>query len=465
MLALLLALAAPAPAPAATRFTIHGAGFGHGIGMSQYGAQGYARHGYRYARILAHYYTGTRLGAISPNTRVRVLLTSGNRTVTVTHATRVSGMRLRASLTYLAVPSRGRVLVRAVGARKPVGRFSSAAFSGRGYTVMAERSDFGLAGGGWRGTLRVTPAGDVVNELGVDDYVRGIVGVEESPSWRPEALKAQAVAARTYAITAGGAGSILYDDTRSQAYGGVARESPTTDAAVRATRGQVVTYHGVPVVTFFFSTSGGRTENIEDSFLGSAPEPWLKSVPDPYDTISPLHRWTLRMSFARAARELGPNVRGRLRGIRVLERGRSPRIVRAQVVGTRGVTTVTGSILRSAFGAYDTWMSFTAIETKKAKPKRGGSGGGSGSGGGKGGGAAPARVARLPSPPLPGLAGTVMAPTRSASVERRTGRRWVRVARVRLRRGGRYAWAARRPGVYRIRAAGDPGPAVTLTRP
>ena len=120
----------------------------------------------------------------------------------------------------------------------------------------------------------------------------GVVSRESPASWPIEALKAQAVAARTYAITTtkGGNGFDHYPDTRSQVYGGVAAETASTDRAVAETRGQVVTYDGEPVITYFFSTSGGRTENVENS-LGGAPQPWLRSVEDPYDDVSPRHRW------------------------------------------------------------------------------------------------------------------------------------------------------------------------------
>src|SRR4029453_7120150 len=95
----------------------------------------------------------------------------------------------------------------------------------------------------------------------------GVVARESPSSWPLEALKAQAVTARTYAITTSKAGTGFdqYADTRSQVYGGVAAESIATNAAVAATGGQVVTYDGAPVVTYFFSTSGGRTENVENS--------------------------------------------------------------------------------------------------------------------------------------------------------------------------------------------------------
>ncbi len=109
-----------------------------------------------------------------------------------------------------------------------------------------------------------------VNAVDLEDYVRGVISWEMPSGWAPEALKVQAVAARTYAITTsvGGAGFDLYADTRSQMYGGVAAETPSTDAAVAATRGQVVTYNGAPVITYFSASSGGHTENVAERLAG-----------------------------------------------------------------------------------------------------------------------------------------------------------------------------------------------------
>ena len=119
--------------------------------------------------------------------------------------------------------------------------------------------------------LEFRPAGSAASTRSTRSRSRttcaGVVARESPSSWPTEALKAQAVAARTYAITTSkaGAGFDQYADTRSQVYGGVAAETPSTNAAVAATRGQVVTYDGEPVVTYFFSTSGGRTENVENT--------------------------------------------------------------------------------------------------------------------------------------------------------------------------------------------------------
>ena len=137
----------------------------------------------------------------------------------------------------------------------------------------------GTRNGRYRGALELRAVGgrlQAINALDLEDYVRGVVSAESPSTWPAEALKAQAVAARTYAVTTNVGtttdGIDQYADTRSQMYKGVAAEYPTTDAAVAATAGQVVAQNGKPVTTYFFSTSGGHTENVEDSFIGALPQ-------------------------------------------------------------------------------------------------------------------------------------------------------------------------------------------------
>ena len=267
-------------------------------------------------------------------------------------------------------------------------------------------------------------------------------------SWPAAALRAQAVAARTYAIATSknGDGFDQYADTRSQMYPGISGEHPRTDAAVAGTAGEVVAYEGKPIVTYYFSTSGGRTENVENSFLGAEPAPYLKSVADPYDTASPRHRWTVRMTLGQASARLGGLVKGYLRQIRVLSRGRSPRVVRAQVVGTRGRTSVTGPQLRSKLGLFDTWARFTVITANAVRgdgntPEPAGGDGrpaGPGAGGAeprRGGvaGRAPCVARRASRRPAAAgaIAGRVTPATagRWAVVERFAGRAWVGAVR------------------------------------
>ena len=124
-------------------------------------------------------------------------------------------------------------------------------------------------------------------------------------AWPPEALKAQAVAARSYALAnlAKGKDYDLYADTRSQVYGGLDAEVPATNDAVDATKGEVVLYDGKVANTLFFSTSGGRTASAAET-TGTG-VPYLVSVVDPYDTASPYHDWgPVLFDAAKVAKQL-----------------------------------------------------------------------------------------------------------------------------------------------------------------
>ena len=231
----------------------------------------------------------------------------------------------------------------------------------------------GQRDGRYRGALELRPSRGrllAINSVALEDYVRGVISAESPAGWPAEALKAQAVAARTYAITTTAGGSLGFDqyaDTRSQMYKGVAAEFASTDAAVRDTRHEVVTYGGRPVVTYFFSTSGGHTENVEFSFIGALPQPWLRGVEDPFDDASPKHRWRMSFTLAQADAKLGSLVRGKLRDIKVVKRGVSPRVVRARLVGSGGTTEVTGPVLRKRFGLFDTWAHFSVTGKRPAE--------------------------------------------------------------------------------------------------
>jgi SpoIID/LytB domain protein len=272
-------------ARAAPELEISGAGDGHGVGMSQDGALGYAEHGWTYQAILAHYYTGTALGQAPAGATVRVLV------------------------------------------------------------------------------------GGKVQTLPLETYVRGVVSAEMPAGWPLAALEAQAVASRTYALTAhaGGSKFDVYADTRSQVYRGVAAETPQTDTAIADTAGQIVTYEGNPAITYFFASSGGRTENVEDGFPGSQPEPWLRGVTDAYETAQ--SDWKLSISFATAAARLKGLVKGSFRGIEVLARGFSPRILSAAVLGSGGNTQVSGPALEARLGLDSTWAYFSVQRGTTVKPE------------------------------------------------------------------------------------------------
>jgi stage II sporulation protein D len=305
-----------------------------------------------------------------------------------------------------------------------------------------------------------------VDVVGLDDYVRGVISVEMPSNWAPEALKSQAVAARTYAITTDVAGSFynLYSDTRSQMYRGVSAETPATDAAVAATAGQIVTYGGAPATTYFFSSSGGQTENVEDAWAGATAAPWLRGVDDQYDGAGgdPYHQWTRHLGVAAAAKRLGKLVKGKLIGIRVTQHGASPRIISAVVLGTRGSSTVTGAQLQGAFGLLSTWASFTTMSAVAGSSP-------------VSGGAHAAtdlavltqlkRAFALVGKTAPVLRGRVVPAGRgdSVTVQVRTGKgAWQRTGTVRLGAGGAYAIQVPHAGVYRAVYRGLDGPSVIV---
>jgi stage II sporulation protein D len=449
-LAVLLLAAAPAAA-GKSRFTIRGAGFGHGVGMSQYGALGFAQHGKTYDEILAHYYTGTQLGTTDPAATVRVLVQSTG-TASFSGASEAGTRRLNPARTYQA-RRHGATQVDLLSA----GGRRLATFSAP-LQVSGPEGVVTLGGAGtYRGMLEFRPdtfgGVNAINAVSLEEYVAGVVSRESPSSWPAEALKAQAVAARTYAITTSKAGNGFeqYADTRSQVYGGVAAETASTNQAVADTRGQVVTYDGEPVVTFFFSTSGGRTENVENTNVGAGPQPHLKSVSDPFDDVSPKHRWTpVKLTRAQAAAKLSGLVKGRFKGIQVVKRGRSPRIVAADVVGSAGRTRVDGVTLRGRLGLLDTWAYFTSIATRKAPPS-------------ETGGTTPPAGAAGPRPHA-AVAGSVV-PARvgaEVQVQLREGGRWETVTSTVVRRGGAYRAAVASSGTYRVVFSGDAGPAIRI---
>jgi stage II sporulation protein D len=449
LLTVVAALAAAPTADGAVRHIVRGAGFGHGIGMSQYGAYGYALGGSTYPGILAHYYTGTSLTQ-APSQPVRVLLQPIDPYIRVRGAISVDGTDLSSETTYIARRSGSAVVVRTAGGRR-VGSFAAPVrFDGGPEPVrLLGPALNGISSGLYRGQIEVIPDGSgltAINVIDLDSYVRGVVAGEMPSSWPLEALKAQAVAARTYALaTRKTTGAFdQYPDTRSQVYRGVTGESVRSDAAVAQTSGNILTYDGVPAVTYYFSTSGGHTENVEYSFIGALSKPWLVGVPDPYDSRSPYHRWQLNVSTATLTRALG--ARGTFRRLEILQRGASPRVVRARVVGSRGSTTITGPAIRARLGLRDSWLTIVSVKSTASRP-------GSVRPASWGGG-----------PPYRVLQGEFWPAPRKhrLRVERRVGERWRLVAFEDTSRRGRYRVELERAGVYRVRAGSVAGPLVRL---
>ncbi len=376
-LILLLACAWPAHG-ATTNVTMVGRGWGHGIGMSQWGAYGYAKNGWTYKQILKHYYTGITLGKVNDKV-LRVRLRGGVSSVKVTCAngfrafTTGSRLNIPGGVTATVTWVNGKYKVSAGSLVKTFGApVTFKPLSGLLKTVTAD--DWGETGK-YRGVIRVlhTSSGfTIINKLPMESYLRGVVPHEMSASWPLAALKAQACAARAYAERSRNAGEAfdVYCTTRDQAYSGVRVEASSTNAAVKGTAGVVPMYKGGPITAFYFSTSGGHTENIENVWQTS-PIPYLKGVDDPYDTYSPLHLWPdnpivhadtwYRDKLGAFGAENPTGVKGTLRAVFVVKRGTSPRVVRAAVIGTNGVTFVSGASLRYKLSLRDTWVKFTSM--------------------------------------------------------------------------------------------------------
>jgi len=358
LLAALASLVACVPAASASvNWVVHGRGFGHGVGMSAYGAYGYALHGKGYAFILGHYYSGTTVGTVAKSSTIRVLLGTSSGDVGFSGATSACRTKLDPTRNYEAHRIGNAVRLRSSGGKLLAKCGPKLRAAGNGRITIAGY-------GSYRGALETVPSGgslDVVNALALEQYAKGVMPNEVPPSWPTEELKAQAVAVRSIALTSDVGGSVfdVYNDTRSQVYEGLESEYTTTNAAVEATRGQVVLYDGQIAQALYSACSGGHTESAVNVFGSSVP--YLVGVNDPYDDACPLHTWTLEFSGPEISSRLSSYLDGRLKDVVITKTGASPRIISAKLIGTGGTTTVTGGELESALGGYDTWMSFEKI--------------------------------------------------------------------------------------------------------
>ena len=354
--------APPAPSDSTTGeavFAVSGRGWGHGVGLSQWGAYGQAKAGRTYDQILAHYYFGTKLGRASKS-EVRVLLVEGRRAVTVQSTAPFRVQDATGVVTKL--PAGALILtpqLKLPNAVKP---------SAGPLMVLPGKQPLSLDGRPYRGKLELAAAGGylrVVNYVGLESYIAGVVADEMPYTWPVEALKAQAVAARTFALKSivKGKPYDLYSDVRSQVYGGVESEEDSATKAIQATAGQVVMYGGQLITAFYFSSSGGKTASAADVF-GTA-LPYLVSRPDPWDKASPHHRWgpvllgarTLQAKLDVAARVLDasgvPTPSGRIRGLTLKT--------------ASGATSVPSSLVRTALGLRSTWINIGVLRLDRPK--------------------------------------------------------------------------------------------------
>jgi stage II sporulation protein D len=357
------------PRPVDNTVKISGHGYGHGHGMSQWGAYGAAAVGkLSWQNILAFYYPGTRLANLgNPTIRVR-LDAVGSGTLYVFN---VAGLKLAGSA--LPSPTTGITQYRAsatTGGLK-VDKLSAAGWSS--YKAVASpavfSSDSGLvdvrlASGtrrAYRGSIYANRASSSsvtpVSVLPMESYLRAVVPAEMPASWHASALRAQAVAARSYAgydrahAPAGRAWDTC-DSTSCQMYSGVPAEYGSSDAAVSATAGQTLTYGGTPAFTQFGSADGGWT--------AAGGQPYLVAKADPYDGAIPNseNSWSTSITVA-GIQATWPSI-GTYRQLRILSRDGhgqwGGRVLTAAIDGSKGSVAVTGAAIRSAFGLRSEWF-------------------------------------------------------------------------------------------------------------
>lgn len=223
-------------------------------------------------------------------------------------------------------------------------------WTGQAFWVVPKDDGYVWIGDRWyRGKVHlVNDQGNliVVNHVDLEEYLYSVVGAEAIPSWPLEALKAQAVAARTYALHKRASGGRYYDldpTISSQVYKGLDSEFTTTHAAVKATLGQVMTYNGKVILAAFHSSSGGHTENVEDIWMQSLP--YLRGVVD-YDQSAPVFQWNKTVTPGQLQRIVGGV--GSIRQLIPQKKTPQGRIITMKVVGDRGSKIVSGSTLRSS---------------------------------------------------------------------------------------------------------------------
>jgi SpoIID/LytB domain protein len=377
-------------------FTFYGSGFGHGLGMSQWGSYGLARRGWDHRRILRNFYRGTKVQAApNPVRTLRVGLTYDR---TIIHlGARAGAVRLsvgrpngnpvgripggqtwsvRATRTGYAVRDASGSLVGgktwggasfdlfatyAGGARAFVPEAD--AVSGVGYAYNRGHLEFNLyrAGGGWR-TRLILP-------IALEQYLYGIG--EMPSSWPAQALQTQAVASRTFATyTARTFGLRSYcncditDGANDQVYAGFTKEGGTDGRrwvrAVDATRGRIVTYRGRVIQAFFAASDGGHSDSVEDVWHGGNPAfaiPYLKAECDPgeYTSANPWKHWRRSLTANELTARLAPYTGGigTVTGFPAISRGAGGRIITATVMGRSGRASITGAELRAAISAWD----------------------------------------------------------------------------------------------------------------
>lgn len=227
----------------------------------------------------------------------------------------------------------------------------------------------------YRGSIAISARSErlmLINRVGLEDYLRGVLASEIPASFAPEALRAQAMAARTYALSAVGRhraeGYDLCDAPHCQVYTGVSREDARTDAAVRDTAGLIITYQGKPIHAVYHDCCGGRTAGNETAWSGSQPLPYLRPVPDVEGGAalcvhSPRAVWTRQipqLSLASALAQFG--VRAPISAIEAGPRDENGRPKEFRISGPQGEVTILAGALRAAANSALGWNTLPSAD-------------------------------------------------------------------------------------------------------
>lgn len=394
------------PPPAFPDTMFFGRGYGHGVGMSQYGARGRALAGQLAPVILAHYFAKTTLGKRDVNTTVRVLLLTDLASTPAKPLTivgRAGTWAIDGIAKTFPAEAKAALAPTATGATTWALTVTSAAgailhtgtLTGYQYvrpvasTTLLQLVSKATTTNIYRGLfrLRLSTTAMVMNHVGLDLYLRGVVPLEMPSSWPVEALRAQAIAARSYAVyrlhpTVGTYD--VFDDTRSQVYRGQKAETTAGTAAITATAGTVLLSGTAVVNAMFHSAAGGWTENNENVYVSSSGKivagavSYLRGSSDrapdgtAYDKASPYATWqTLKYTGAALSAILAKDARtnvGTLTTLDLSRRGVSGRLISVTLTGSLGTKTVSGGVFRAAFNAGrpagDPMLRSTLFDTK-----------------------------------------------------------------------------------------------------
>ncbi|MCB0911408.1 MAG: SpoIID/LytB domain-containing protein [Propionibacteriaceae bacterium] len=358
-----------AVAPESGAVTVVGAGWGHGKGMSQWGAYGAASKGLSYAEIIDFYYPGTTLKTAT-NQTMRIWITADNNNKVYFRPD--SGLIVKDSAgKKVTLPTGSKYTkwrINRVGSKRVLAyrstsgkyvRYSNSLNPGRVWYVKNTKTNkvrLVIPGGTtktYRGRIAAKFSGSgmrTVNHVPMESYLRSVVPAEMPASWNADAVRAQAVAARTYAAwmkaNTSYSGYDLCDTSACQVYKGVEYEHPSSDAAIEASANKMAMYKGAPALTMFSSSNGGWSAS------GGSGYPYLKAQKDPYDGVKRDQSWSVTLSSTKIQNAYSSI--GKLEAVQVTERDGDGtyggRVETIKIKGSKGSVTVSGGTFKSKFG-------------------------------------------------------------------------------------------------------------------